>query len=58
MTDRAVPTLPSRSLDATAGFYTRLGFIEQYRERQAARHAEYRARVAAAQRTQDAQGTA
>ncbi len=33
-------------------------FIEQYRERQAAQHAEYRARVAAAQRTQGAQGTA
>ncbi len=32
MTDHAVPTLPSRSLDATAGFYTRLGFVEQYRD--------------------------
>jgi catechol 2,3-dioxygenase-like lactoylglutathione lyase family enzyme len=32
MPDRAVPTLPSRSLDATAAFYARLGFVEMYRD--------------------------
>lgn len=32
MTDRAVPTLPSRDLDATAAFYGTLGFVEQYRD--------------------------
>lgn len=32
MPDRAVPTLPSRSLGATAEFYARLGFVEQYRD--------------------------
>ena len=32
MTDRAVPTLPSRDLDATFAFYARLGFVEQYRD--------------------------
>lgn len=32
MTDRAVPTLPSRDLGATAAFYARLGFIEQFRD--------------------------
>ena len=32
MPDRAVPTLPSRSLYQTAAFYARLGFVEQYRD--------------------------
>lgn len=32
MTDRAVPTLPSRDLDATTAFYEALGFVEQYRD--------------------------
>lgn len=32
MPDHAVPTLPSRSLDATAAFYSRLGFVEHYRD--------------------------
>lgn len=32
MTDRAVPTLPSRDLDATAAFYEALGFVESYRD--------------------------
>ncbi len=32
MTDRTVPTLPSRDLDATAAFYEKLGFVESYRD--------------------------
>lgn len=32
MTDRAVPTLPSRDLDATAAFYEALGFVESYHD--------------------------
>ncbi len=32
MPDRAMSTLPSRSLDATSAFYARLGFVEQYRD--------------------------
>jgi catechol 2,3-dioxygenase-like lactoylglutathione lyase family enzyme len=32
MTDRATPNLPSRDLSATAAFYGRLGFVEQYRD--------------------------
>ncbi|UTT62236.1 bleomycin resistance protein [Microcella humidisoli] len=32
MADHAVPTLPSRDLDATAAFYKKLGFVEQYRD--------------------------
>lgn len=32
MPDRAVPTLPSRSLNATAAFYAQLGFDERYRD--------------------------
>jgi uncharacterized glyoxalase superfamily protein PhnB len=32
MTDRAVPNLPSRDLDATAEFYRPLGFIPAYRD--------------------------
>jgi catechol 2,3-dioxygenase-like lactoylglutathione lyase family enzyme len=32
MSDRAVPNLPSRDLDATAGFYGALGFAPTYRD--------------------------
>lgn len=32
MTDRAVPNLPSRDFEATAEFYSRLGFTEAYRD--------------------------
>jgi catechol 2,3-dioxygenase-like lactoylglutathione lyase family enzyme len=32
MADLATPNLPSSDLDATAAFYTRLGFVEGYRD--------------------------
>ena len=32
MVNRATPNLPSRDLEATAEFYTRLGFVEEYRD--------------------------
>jgi len=32
VTDRAVPTLPSRDLAATAVFYGTLGFVEEFRD--------------------------
>lgn len=32
MTDSAVPTLPSRDLDATVSFYEKLGFVESFRD--------------------------
>jgi catechol 2,3-dioxygenase-like lactoylglutathione lyase family enzyme len=32
MVNRATPNLPSRDLAATAEFYTRLGFVEEYRD--------------------------
>ena len=32
MANRATPNLPSRDLQATLAFYTRLGFVEEYRD--------------------------
>jgi catechol 2,3-dioxygenase-like lactoylglutathione lyase family enzyme len=32
MADRATPNLPSRDLAATAAFYSRIGFVEKYRD--------------------------
>ena len=32
MGDRATPNLPSRVVGETSAFYTRLGFVEQYRD--------------------------
>jgi catechol 2,3-dioxygenase-like lactoylglutathione lyase family enzyme len=32
MTDRAVPNLPSRDLNATAGFYARFGFVRLHQD--------------------------